>query len=195
MSSMQALAGAHRAESGASATESQRSGPASITTLCDIPAYTNRFINRLSRKERPLRPAVAPTASPNAIMPGSTGSASRAPRLKPEREQRSARADSPWSLLIGPSWARGSIAPDGRHKTAFDTQALQTRPQTSSNARGSSGARSLRHAVQDHVLLAEFESRIGPGLDIVSQRLRPLLPIVAIHATVGLDRKSTRLTS
>src|SRR5258708_89772 len=54
------------------------------------------------------------------------------------------------------------------------------------NAPGSSGALPLRHAVQHDVLLAEFEPRIGPGLDIISQRLRALLPIVAVHAAVGL---------
>src|SRR5258705_8184860 len=83
------------------------------------------------------------------------------------------------------SWSRGSIALDDRHKTAF---AKQSSAQTSlqAGAPGSSGALPLRHAVQHDVLLAEFEPRIGPGLDILSQRLRALLPIVAVHATVGL---------
>src|SRR5215467_3611991 len=140
-------------------------------------------MKRLSRNVSPLRAAVAPTASPNAIMPGSTGSASRAPRLKPARETNGTRAEASRGLLMvlrfyrAASRAQGSLLAD---------KACTRPPSTHSNACGSSSARALRHAVQDHVLLAEFESRIGPGLDVVAQRLRPLLPIVAVHTTVRL---------
>src|SRR5215467_9493609 len=49
---------------------------------------------------------------------------------------------------------------------------------------GSSGARRRRQAVQHDILLAEFDARLGPGPDVVAQRLRALLPIVAVHPTV-----------
>src|SRR5262245_1718868 len=61
----------------------------------------------------------------------------------------------------------------------------QTCLQSNSNG-GSGGARPLRHAVQHDVLLAEFEPGLGPGADVVPQHLRALLPVVAVHATIGL---------
>src|SRR5262249_11774286 len=51
---------------------------------------------------------------------------------------------------------------------------------------GSGSAERLRHAMQHDILLAKFEPRVRPGLDVLSQRLRPLFPIVAVHAAVGL---------
>src|SRR5690349_15892237 len=76
-------------------------------------------------------------------------------------------------------WRRGSIALGDRHKIAFTNS-------PSVGACGSSGTGLICQAMHHDVLLTEFEARIGPGLDVVSQRLRALLPIIAVHATVGL---------
>src|SRR6476660_9801318 len=49
-----------------------------------MPEHTKKFIIMLWKNERPWRAAAAPTTSPNAMMPGATGSPRRSPRLKPD---------------------------------------------------------------------------------------------------------------
>ena len=58
------------------------------------------FIKTESARPKPLRAAVAPTAMPNAIMPGSTGSASKAPKRRPASDQSGLAAASDLLAVI-----------------------------------------------------------------------------------------------
>ena len=60
-------------------------GQISSATSWAIPEHTRKFIAKLWKKERPCRAAAAPTTSPNAMMPGVTGSPRRNPSLKPDQ--------------------------------------------------------------------------------------------------------------
>src|SRR5262245_19057767 len=60
-------------------------GQMSRATSWAIPDQTKKFIARLWKNERPCRAAAAPTTSPNAMMPGATGSPCRNPATKPDQ--------------------------------------------------------------------------------------------------------------
>src|SRR5262245_26149273 len=60
-------------------------GQISRATSWAIPEQTKKFMARLWKNERPCRAAAAPTTSPNAMMPGVTGSPCRNPRTKSDQ--------------------------------------------------------------------------------------------------------------
>src|SRR5262245_4831823 len=60
-------------------------GQISKATSWAIPEQTKKFIARLCKNDRPCRAAAAPTTSPNAMMPGVTGSPCRNPTTKPDQ--------------------------------------------------------------------------------------------------------------
>ncbi len=63
------------------------SGHISSATNCEAPAYTKALISVASSRLKPFCAASAPKAAPNISMPGITGSASRAPSIKPVHDQ------------------------------------------------------------------------------------------------------------
>src|SRR5262245_30819879 len=60
-------------------------GQISSATSWAIPEQTRKFMARLCTNVRPCRAAAAPTTTPNAMMPGATGSPRRIPRTKPDQ--------------------------------------------------------------------------------------------------------------
>src|SRR5262249_9424248 len=60
-------------------------GQISSATSWAIPEQTRKFMARLCTNVRPCRAAAAPTTTPNAMMPGATGSPRRIPRIKPDQ--------------------------------------------------------------------------------------------------------------
>src|SRR5215813_12527517 len=61
-------------------------GQISSATGWAIPEQTRKFMARLCTNVRPCRAAAAPTTTPNAMMPGATGSPRRIPRTKPDQQ-------------------------------------------------------------------------------------------------------------
>src|ERR1700676_173033 len=86
-----------------------------------------------SRRLKPLRAAVAPTAMPNAIMPGSTGSDSNAPRRKPDSDQ------------VGLSTVPGSFADMGGAQAERSREHELTKPRGRHNNKAPASGAGAQH--------------------------------------------------